>query len=370
MLFNLQQSIDYLDNLTKGKSKKEAFLLLVYSMYCETHNCVARAFTKHDFFNLCDEEALKIMQSLVKMDKDIPIEFWDIKIEDIYERFNKYLQNYISLQTNKITDSLQTLADGAVKQLVSQMTEFGSLQESISDSHRKSMEDITEAFQKLDAAITGYFDVRNVMDPVINEFGWGGLSAVPSGIVYYVNQNRASLTIEDVDGFVLDHFNSHKYKELDRLFKKWEDNKYYYRRKYALSEAIDCYKHKFCVASITLLTVYMEGIICDYLFEHNKTSSTDNKKNVNSMREFEKASAGNSIKYINECHKKMLDAIQDRLTEKFRIDERSNASKLSRHKIAHGQMYEAISEIEVLKTILYLNELYQLLEFLSSQIDS
>lgn len=30
MLFNLQQSIDYLDNLTKGKSKKEAFLLLVY----------------------------------------------------------------------------------------------------------------------------------------------------------------------------------------------------------------------------------------------------------------------------------------------------------------------------------------------------
>jgi hypothetical protein len=43
------------------------------------------------------------------MVKDIPIEFWDIKIEDLYERFNNTCKNFYITANEKILTVYKTL---------------------------------------------------------------------------------------------------------------------------------------------------------------------------------------------------------------------------------------------------------------------
>ena len=225
-----------------------------------------------------------------------------------------------------------------------------------------------ENFEGLKKGILSYYKLRSDLDPDIRVFGWGGISTIPVEIISFIHSNKSQLTCLEVDRLVVDFFTRNDFKQLNSMVSEWWGNEYFSRRRIALAEAIECYKKHYYIASVTLLTLYMEGSIKDFLNEVCGIQGSNNKQSMEDIRTLEISCPERDISYYHECRESNIEEIQTRLTQHFSIDKPDAASKFSRHRIGHGQMYEEISEADALKSILHMNELNNLLGFLADYL--
>jgi len=370
IIISVENSLVFVENIQNGMSSRDAFCTFALTMHCESQKNKPRNSTRRAFNSMSDDEALQIMQYVVSGCDNVPSELWNGDIGDIYERFKEFIYGYLTFETRNMIGSLNLVIENISNQMAeSWASSLENLHGMIADISANIVPTIQSAFEQLGGVAKKYFATRKTLDPVMNEFGWGGLSAIPRNIVQYVSTNKLELSASDVDGLIQRYFNSNNYRELNYLLDSWYENPYYLKRKSVLIEAVECYKHNFNIACVTLLTIHMEGIIKSFLYEHLKMEA-NNKKSIQKLFDLLDSNADKNIAYLHECSKATLDEVYTRLTKHFPLSKPEDTSNFSRHKIAHGQMYEEIKNTDALKTWLYMDELNRLLNFLLKDLSN
>ena len=356
-----ENSITYLKNIDSGVSPKSAFYAYAYAMHSEAQKKNPKTTTRHIFNTMNDNEALEIMRIIVSTNTDAPLELWKLDIQDIYERFEVYIREYVYLSTREIVKSINNLVDTMKKQIVSSCTlGLQEFREKLVDISSNMVTTINSSLVGLKEAVAKYCDSRTELDPVMSEFGWGGLSAIPGNIIQYINAKKSILSADEVNRLIFNYYERKNYEELEIVVSSWWWNPYFSSRKQAIVEALKCFKQKLNIASLTLLTLHFDGIVKEFLFFEFGIKLRKNEKAVEEISKLMVSIKDESISYFYDCNVKAVDEIGKRLTETFEIEKIDETSNLSRHKIAHGHMYDDVSTDVVLKTFLWMNELENL----------
>lgn len=359
---SVQNSHLFMENICKGKTHREAFCKFALEMHSEAQNKKPSASTRRIFNAMSDDEALAIMQIVVNTNTDAPHELWKQEIQDIYDRFEVYIREYCFFETKQMVGVFNTLVATMMKQIASNWTNgLFELSDSLSDISSNMMSAMKASLAELKETTVKYFNSRVELDPVMSEFGWGGLSVIPGNIIQYVNAEKSNMSTDDVDNLIISYFKNRDYKELDLLVSSWRSNPYFANRKLAIEEALNCFKLNLNIASLTLLTLHIDGIVKEFLFFEFGIKLLKNEKAIEKISNLAIKSKDGSNSYFYDCNVKAVNEIRKRLTEPFEIEKIDETSNLSRHKIAHGHMYDDVSSDIVLKTFLWMNELENLL---------
>lgn len=152
------------------------------------------------------------------------------------------------------------------------------------------------------------------------------------------------------------------------MVKGWVELPFFKCRQRVFHEILVNHSRKYFNSSVALLTIYIEGVITDFVRVNLKTPKYKVLPAIADIRE--------KMKEANLSHdwQKVLDNIFNKIAgafqEGFDLANPDATSNYSRHKIAHGHVYEEVSEADSLKKFLYLNELYNLFLLLGRSIDN
>ncbi len=370
-VISVDNSGKYLRKIGKGMSPKHAFYEFAFIMYCETNRIIKpSAKTRRSFKNMSDDEAINIMRFIVEISCDDQDQLCGIETHDSFEEFKKFIVGYVIRETEKLAETLNNLASSIAKQITENFAlSIQEIQTLSAEIMRTTTEAMHQSFVELNEVITQYFKKRAELDPIMAEFGWGGLSAIPGNIIQFINANKSRLSSNDVDELITDYYESENFREFELLVSSWWWNPSFSSRKLAILEAFSCYKLRLNIASITLITIHMEGIIKEFLFWSFGIVRKRDSSAIQEVRERSKNQNNARIPYMYECNIKALEEIERRYSENFKIEQLDETSNLSRHKIAHGHMCDEVSKADVLKTFLWVNELENLLSSMLKQTE-
>lgn len=196
-------------------------------------------------------------------------------------------------------------------------------------------------------------------------YGWFYSSELPEEVVNYVYENRESLSKDDVDKIVVEYFRKNQCEALKNMVYGWNDSPYFTCRKRVFHEALVNHSRKYFNSSITLLVVHTEGVITDFV----RTVLQNPRRRVNQAIEDVKEKLDNTEDmsvYEYKVFNDVIERIEQAFDKGFDYADPDKASNGSRHKIAHGHVYEKETEVNSLKHFLYMNELYHLFLLLSN----
>ena len=196
-------------------------------------------------------------------------------------------------------------------------------------------------------------------------YGWFYSSELPEEVVNYVYENRESLSKDDVDKIVVEYFRKNQCEALKNMVYGWNDSPYFTCRKRVFHEALVNHSRKYFNSSITLLVVHTEGVITDFV----RTVLQNPRRRVNQAIEDVKEKLDNTEDmsvYEYKVFNDVIERIAQAFDKGFDYADPDKASNGSRHKIAHGHVYEKETEVNSLKHFLYMNELYHLFLLLSN----
>ena len=196
-------------------------------------------------------------------------------------------------------------------------------------------------------------------------YGWFYSSELPEEVVNHVYENRESLSKDDVDKIVVEYFRKNQCEALKNMVYGWNDSPYFTCRKRVFHEALVNHSRKYFNSSITLLVVHTEGVITDFV----RTVLQNPRRRVNQAIEDVKEKLDNTEDmsvYEYKVFNDVIERIEQAFDKGFDYADPDKASNGSRHKIAHGHVYEKETEVNSLKHFLYMNELYHLFLLLSN----
>jgi len=190
------------------------------------------------------------------------------------------------------------------------------------------------------------------------QFGWCYISSLPQEIINYIHINKESLLQEDVDKMVCDHYKASDYKELESMIKQWYELKYFYKWRNKIDDAFWAHKLGKYSLSIPLWAILPEGIIRDFMRDVYNVSAYGFGRLYENFKEKVQDLDYFIIDYVflwidlfyNDFHPEKPEKVQD----------------FNRHKILHGLALNYDNEINSLKLILYLDELFHMISSLKS----
>ena len=190
------------------------------------------------------------------------------------------------------------------------------------------------------------------------QFGWWFIGSLPIEQINYIHRNRETLLQEDVDKMICDYYKASDYKELEGIIREWDELEYFCKWGSKIDDAF--YAHKLGKYSlcIPIWTFMIEGVIRDFLRDTYGISAKKFSYLYNNFKEKAKELDNFIVNYAFNC----IDSFYVR----FNPEEPDEVQDFSRHKIFHGQALNYDNEINSLKLILYLDELFYMISSLKS----
>lgn len=198
------------------------------------------------------------------------------------------------------------------------------------------------------------------------KFEWFYSDELPNHLVYYIHDKQSELSIDEVNALIVDYFRQDRCKALKSMVKRWNDLPYFHCRAKVFHEALVNHSRRYFNTSVTLLTVHTEGVITDFVRTSLKNPRFRMEKAIEDIKRELSENDDVSI-YEYEVFSDVIEQIEVAFTENFHHSDPDATSNKSRHKIAHGHVYEAENEVNSLKRFLYLNEIYYLFSMLHNQ---
>ncbi|MDV0447270.1 hypothetical protein MsAg5_11500 [Methanosarcinaceae archaeon Ag5] len=189
-------------------------------------------------------------------------------------------------------------------------------------------------------------------------FGWFYSDELPNELVNEIHEKRNELNIDEVNKMIVEYFRKDRCEILKNMVRGWKDLSYFRCRENIFHEALVNHSRKYFNSSVTLLTIHTEGVITDFVrieLQAAKYKMILAIDDIKKLIEVENISVNKYEIYID-----VIEQITKGFIEKFDHSNPEEASNKSRHKIAHGHVYEKESEVNSLKQFLYINEIYHL----------
>ncbi|MEN2775223.1 hypothetical protein ABCY62_09275 [Acetivibrio clariflavus] len=190
------------------------------------------------------------------------------------------------------------------------------------------------------------------------QFGWWFIGSLPIEQINYIHRNRETLLQEDVDKMICDYYKASDYKELEGIIREWDELEYFCKWGSKIDDAFYAHKSGKYSLSVPVWAFMLEGIIRDFLRDAYGISEKRFSFLYNNFKEKAKELDNFIVNYAFNC----IDSFYVR----FNPEEPDEVQDFSRHKIFHGQALNYDNEINSLKLILYLDELFYMISSLIS----
>jgi hypothetical protein len=273
---------------------------------------------------------------------------------------------------NNMTASLKAVFEGIPK---IQFDFAASLQPLIDAAQAESQRAINalkstvsvfgKALSNIDFSLLSRYDEWDERHDAMLAYGWFYLNELPEDIIEHIWQKRGELSQEEVDSIIVAFFRKDRCAALKRITKKWKSLRYFQSRSVVFHEALVNHSRRCFNSSTTMLTLHIEGVICDFVRLSLKCPKF---RTIRALLDIK--SCMNNSSYLSltssdwQIFEEIIIRIQAAISEGFDHANPDTASNESRDKIAHGHAVDKETEVSSLKRFLYLNELYRLFEAL------
>ena len=197
-------------------------------------------------------------------------------------------------------------------------------------------------------------------------YGWFYIEQLPENFIADVHERKDELDSADVDTMITSYFRQNNCAPLKQMVKSWKQLPYFECRKSVFHEALVNYSRRYFNSSAMMITLQTEGIITDFVRLQLRQPRYKAKVALADIKAKLEDSDSVSI-YEFEVFTDIIERIDNALQEAFDCSNPDITSNQSRDKIAHGHAYTPETEVDSLKQFLYLNEMYHLLQLLSSE---
>ena len=253
-----------------------------------------------------------------------------------------------------------------VKPIELQMSQF---QPDFYNRMQATFSTITNLMSSIDFSMLMYHHQWSEKHDLMVKFGWFYLNELPTEVIDEIYDKKDLITQDEVDRLVVQTFRSNRCERLKKVVKKWNGSPYFKRREHVLHEALVCHSQRYYNASTMLLSIHTEGIITDFMRIGLETTNFGTQQAINCIREYLVELPMSSPSFSDwQIYHEVLDRISSAFVEHFDAANPDSASNNSRHKIAHGHVTEAETEVNSLKRFLYLNEVCRLLSYMDKRI--
>ncbi|GAA3653098.1 hypothetical protein [Asaccharospora irregularis] len=196
----------------------------------------------------------------------------------------------------------------------------------------------------------------------LGRFGWWYISDIPEEIIGDIMEESEHLNKDKVDKIICDFFKEDNFYNLNIMLDTWCETKFLAKKYTLLEEAIYSHKSGKYASAIQSLISNGEGIIRDFIRE---TCGLACRQWGPIYKEFK-----NMIEELEEFLHKYITNFIDYLYLNFDPKYPEKTDDFNRHKIAHGESINHGTEANSLKTILYINEIYHILNALTEKEQS
>lgn len=181
-------------------------------------------------------------------------------------------------------------------------------------------------------------------------FGWWFITSLSIEIINGIYANKETLKQQDVDEIICDYYKSDDYKELQGLISEWNELEYFNKWAKKIKDAFYAHKLGMYSLSVPVWALMIEGVIRDFMRDvYGVTAFKFSNLYIN-FKEKAKEVDGFIVNYTFNC--------MDSFYVRFNPEKPDGVHDFSRHKIFHGQAINYDSEINSLKLMLYLDELF------------
>ncbi len=228
---------------------------------------------------------------------------------------------------------------------------------------------ITDFMSSIDFSMLTYHRQWSKKHDLLVKFGWFYLNELSTEVIDEIYDKRDSITRDEVDRFIVQDFRENRCERLKKIVKKWNDSPYFKPRKLVLHQALVNHSRRCYNASTTLLSIHTEGIITDFMRLGLQVPKFRVEEAINDITGYLNVQLMSSLSFSDwQIYSEVLACISSAFVEHFDCANPDGASNESRHKIAHGHVTEAETEVNSLKRFLYLNEVHRLFSYLDKRI--
>ena len=240
---------------------------------------------------------------------------------------------------------------------------------SISDSLKAPINAFVQALSNIDYSMLTYHKEWNEKHDTLVRFKWFYLNELPDDLVNRIFEKITDIEQGEVDQIIVNHFRNNRCAALKCIVQTWKSSRYFSPRKDIFNQALHCHSRGIYNASVTMLTLHIEGVITDFV---RIAFNTPKFKAENALKDIDNFIGGlpcSTLPFSEySVFFSVIDAIQAALTENFSLANPETASNSSRHKIAHGHAVEKETEANSLRCFLYLNELFRMFSVIDEEL--
>lgn len=295
--------------------------------------CIRKSFPPVDSFqNLINASAFTTMKSALSVN-------------------NSFL-NVIDLQQKSFTNALKSITRFNYN---GKLIELSALAQELARNIRPFLLDIN----------TINFERFNLEDfllercNALQKFGWWFMGELPMDIGNYIYSNRDSLTQDEVDTIICNFFEQDNFKELDSMTSRWFNVGCFIKASKQLSTGIRHHKSGDYISSIPILTPQVEGLIRTFMADIYQIQMY---RFDPVMKQFK-----DKMIQVDEYITAYAMALIDGFFGDFKPNCPDDTPDFNRNKISHGLAFNYDTRAASLKLILFLNEIFEIINALSTK---
>ncbi|WP_312700876.1 hypothetical protein [Sedimentibacter sp.] len=188
------------------------------------------------------------------------------------------------------------------------------------------------------------------------QFGWWFTSSLSIEVIDYIYENKETLKQNDVDDIISDYYRADEYKELEDIINGWNESECFNKWGKKVKDAFYAHKLQMYSLSVPVWALMIEGIIRDFMRENYDITAFKFGILYNNFKERAKELDEFIVTYAFNC--------MDSFYVRFNPEKPEGVHDFSRHKIFHGQSDNYDTEINSLKLIMYIDELFYMVSSL------
>lgn len=324
----------------QGVGYRTSFAKTVFYMYEKTDTDNPQLLTEEAFIHASDEILCIVLDEILRQNSDIKLTYDQMLCQDVYERFYKTIETMLtSIQSLIRCHAAST--DNRIHDTISKITE--SLTECIDLYYRKYQEKWIKGRETL------------------SKYGWYYFGEFSTAMVNYIHDNREYLNKDDVDRLIVNWFRNNRCEALKSMVNSWRDLPYFACRERIFYEAMVNHSRKCFNSSVTLLVLHTEGILSDFVRLKLKDAKYNSAEAIKRIKLWIASRQSTGVSNFDKVVDDVVQKIEEVFNEHFDARNPDAASNESRHKMAHGHVYETETEVNSLKQFLYIDTLYHVL---------
>lgn len=191
---------------------------------------------------------------------------------------------------------------------------------------------------------------------MLGKFGWWYISDISEEIIEQIMEESEHLNNDKVNEIICNFFKEDNFYNLNIMLDAWNEVPFLSKKYVLLEEAIYSHKHGKYASAIQSLITNGEGIVRDFVRETCGLASKPWGPVYNRFKDM--------VEELEEFLYKYIINFIDYLYLNFDPKYPEKTDDFNRHKIAHGESVNHGTEANSLKTILYINEIYHILNAL------